>query len=408
MRLNKAFHIITVSLGLFPILKLNHFSLLMMVWFCLAIITAIKNKTFKINKTQILVFVILSFCSLMYFFSLPFAIDFKELFKQIVKSLPFLIFPIGFLINRRLINKSVVSLTLKTFAIVTVLLNAYGWFKILKYGFLNAWNENNFYQPVYRTIFSEATNLHLPYLGLFSAFTGAILMYNQLKIKRVQLYSVIVLLFLGGSMYVYSARMGLLCLILTSVFLVVKQIKSVVLKALSVVLIPCFLFLFLWISPLKERYISAFETEMILPHKEQMPHEVNYRYGIWYCALQNIKEHPLFGVNPDQAQDRLNECYTKFDYESYEDFTKVTYNTHNQYLDQFLKFGVLGFLLFVCTFGFFLKNSSSFYQLFILLIGLSFLTENFLDRQMGVVFVALFNSLFVVYNLNKREESYSS
>jgi len=408
MFLNKAFHISTISLGLFPVLKLSHFSLLMMIWFCLAIVLSFRNKTYKINQSQIRVFVILSFCSLMYFFSFPFASDFNELAKQFVKSLPFLIFPIGFLLNKNVISNSIVNLILKIFVIVTVLLNAYGWLKVLNYGFIKAWDENNFYQPVYRTIFSEATNLHLPYLGIFSAFAGIILIYNQLKTKRIQIFLLVVLLFLVISMYFYSARMGLLCLIIGGAFLVIKQIKTVVLKIVSVVLLPCFFLLVLWISPLKERYVSALKTEMILPHKGQMPHEVNYRYGIWYCTMENIKEHLLFGVNPDQAQNELNSCYSQFDYQSYEDFTKVNYNTHNQYLDQFLKFGIVGLILFIVCFGYFLPKAEVLYQTFGVIVAVSFLTENYLDRQMGVVFIALFNTLFVIYNNNKREKSISS
>ena len=45
MRLAKVFYFFTCALGLFPILKLNHFSILMIVWFILACINAFNNKT---------------------------------------------------------------------------------------------------------------------------------------------------------------------------------------------------------------------------------------------------------------------------------------------------------------------------------------------------------------------------
>src|SRR5690606_39362988 len=85
---------------------------------------------------------------------------------------------------------------------------------------------------------------------------------------------------------------------------------------------------------------------MVLPHKNQLPHEVNYRYGIWHCATKLISNHLFTGVGADKVQEKLNTCYATYTYESYEDFTQVTYNTHNQYFDQLLKFGLVGLGIF--------------------------------------------------------------
>src|SRR5690606_31081111 len=105
MRLTKIFYVVTCALGLFPLLKLNHFSILMMVWLVLAIANAVHNKTFGILKIHKYSFIILSFFCLMYVVYLPFAEDFKELGKSIVKSLPFLIFPLGFLLNKEIVTE---------------------------------------------------------------------------------------------------------------------------------------------------------------------------------------------------------------------------------------------------------------------------------------------------------------
>lgn len=408
MRLAKIFTFTTAALGLFPLLKLNHFSILMAFWFVLALILAFQEKTFKYFRKDAVTFLVLSFFCWMYVVYLPFASDLKEMNKFIVKSLPFLVFPVGFLLNKQFVTIKI----LKTFGVFfiasTVVLNVLGWVAIYRYGFLEAWNQNDFYHPMFRNLFSEATRLHLPYLGLFSAFSALCLVYHVFKKKAFRLVFVMLIAFLLGSSYIYSARMALGCFLIGFLFIAWKSIQKPIVKWGVIVVVPLTALLFIWFSPIKERYLKELDKELVLPHKGQEAHEVNYRYGIWFCASEVIKQNFIFGVGADSAQKSLNTCYDRFDYESYEDFTKVTYNSHNQYLDQFLKFGFLGFLVFCFTMIYFTPKSSILYQTFIIVVMLSFLTENFLDRQMGVVFISLFNSIFVAYKLKTFEKSISS
>src|SRR5690606_28254012 len=118
--------------------------------------------------------------------------------------------------------------------------------------------------------------------------------------------------------------------------------------------------------------------------------------GVWYCSINLIKNHPLTGVGADKVQQKLNECYTQFDYESYEDFSRDVYSTNNLYFDHMLKFGVFGLIAFCLVLFYFVPNNTLLYQIFIITVFLSFLTENLLDRQIGVVFVSLFNTILVI------------
>lgn len=408
MRLNKAFQYTTILLGLFPLLKHNHFSILMIVWFILAICLSFKNKKLRLRSNDLFCFVLLAFCFLMYVLYLPFVTDFKELSKQIIKSLPFLIFPLGFLWNKIEITKSLLNKQLQLFVAAVVVLNCLGWIQVFQSDIVSLYQTNDFYNPTFRNVFTQATKLHLPYLGLFTTFSCLYLVYKQVVLNKFKVLSNLIIGFLAVSMYIYSARMALVCLVVGIVFLLFNALKSRKVKIISAVIIPLIALIFVVVSPLKDRYSNVLETELVLPHKGQMPHEVNYRYGIWYCASTIIKENFLLGVAPDQAQNQLNSCYTQFDYQSYEDFSKVVYNSHNQYLDQTIKFGIIGLLLFVVCLGYFLPKADIFYQTFGIIVAISFLTENYLDRQMGVVFIALFNTIFVIYNNNKREKSISS
>ncbi len=408
MRLAKVFYFSTCALALFPVLKLNHFSILMMIWFVLALINAFKNKTFTHLKTHKFTFIILAFLCLMYVFYLPFAENFKELGKSITKSLPFLIFPLGFIVNKDLITKKLLQTFGSIYISSVFVLNVLGWIKVLNFGWNNAWQQNDFYHPIFRNLFAEATSLHLPYLGLLSIFAALCLTFKMFFNRKINLLNILVIAFLLVSAYIYSARMALACYLIGLLFIIFKSIKNKTIKWSFLVVLPFFAIAFFWLSPMKERYMKVVEKDMILPNKNQEPHQVNYRYGIWYCATNLISDHFVLGVGADKVQEKLNDCYNEFTYKSYEDFSKVIYNTHNQYFDQMLKFGVFGLILFVVTLFYFYPNSSVLYQTFILVVAIAFLTENLLDRQIGVVFFSLLNTIFVILKLNKVEKSISS
>lgn len=408
MRLAKVFYFFTCALGLFPILKLNHFSILMIIWFILACINAFNNKSIPSLNQKKHILLILSFWFLMYVAYLPFATDFKELGKSISKSLPFVVFSVGFLLNKELVTKPFVR-TIGTVFITSVsILNVLGWVKVVQFGWSQAWHQNNFYDPVFRNLFFNATSLHLPYLGLLSVFASLWLTYRMLSAKRIKVISSVVIAFLLISTYIYSARMALICYLIGVLFMILKSIEHKTIKWSLFVGLPILAIFFVWFSPLKERYVKTIEKEMVLPNANQEPHEVNYRYGIWHCSKQLISNHFFTGVGADKVQQKLNNCYSDFTYKSYEDFTKVTYNTHNQYFDQLLKFGIIGLLLFIVALFYFFRGASILYQTFIIVTAISFLTENILDRQIGVVFFSLLNTIFVILKINTFEKSTSS
>lgn len=396
MPFNKVFIYFTCALALFPLLKLNHFSVLMMIWLAFALVCGFKNKTFSYLKKEWKTLAILSFFAWMYGLYLPFVSDYDEWGKSVVKSLPFLVFPVGFILNKDLITSKVLKIFGSLFLLTMLIVNSLGWMDVFSYGFFQAWQENDFYHPMFRSLFAEATSLHLPYLGVLSTFAALYAVLRMFQLQKIHPLYILATLYLMGSVYIYSARMALICFFTGIFFIIWKKIPKPTLKWGLLAVISGVLLMIFWFSPIKERYTQTVEKEWILPHKGQQPHEVNYRYGVWYCSIDLIKNHPLTGVGADKVQQKLNECYSQFDYESYEDFSKVVYNTHNQYFDQMLKFGVFGLIAFCLVLFYFVPNNTLLYQIFIITVFLSFLTENLLDRQIGVVFVSLFNTILVI------------
>lgn len=404
----KLFTYITLCLGVFPLVKLNHFSMVMIVWFLVALYNAYKSKTFSSvfkDRSSLYTLAISTLLFWVYLLYFPLISDTKELSKIVVKSLPILIFPFGFLLNKSSITKEMVSKFLWVFIGSTILINCFGWIEVFRQGIAEVWNTNDFYHPTFRTIFSESSRLHIPYLGLLTSFASLLIVY-QLFYKSVhKITGGLFTLFLVFSLYIYSARMALGIFLIGFLYILWRKIVSLRLRLLLLVLVPFLSGTILWFSPIKERYQTSLDTELQLPHEGQQPHEVNYRYGIWHCSTKILKQNLWTGVGPDQVQKSLNQCYDTFTYRSYEDFTKVTYNTHNQYMDWMLKFGIVVSTLIFCSLFVFIRQSDILYHLFVLTLVLSFVTENVLDRQIGVVFYSLFNAIFVIYKNKNLEKS---
>ncbi|MDQ4138889.1 MAG: hypothetical protein M3142_00040, partial [Bacteroidota bacterium] len=87
------------------------------------------------------------------------------------------------------------------------------------------------------------------------------------------------------------------------------------------------------------------------------------------------------------------------------------YNTHNEYLEEALRHGIIGLTLLMLAFLFpvvlSIKHRNFLYFLFLITFMIACLSEVFLNRQKGVIFYAFFNALLFMYTMNKQSEKLS-
>jgi len=125
---------------------------------------------------------------------------------------------------------------------------------------------------------------------------------------------------------------------------------------------------------------------------------LNIRFAIWTCALEKWKERPLIGFGSGDVQQALRDQYTANKFHKGLD---ENYNTHNQYLDFGLSFGLIGLIVLLSILilpgihAF--KTENYLYIAFVLLFATSMLTENMLNRNMGIVFYSLLNCLLAFH-----------
>jgi O-antigen ligase len=132
---------------------------------------------------------------------------------------------------------------------------------------------------------------------------------------------------------------------------------------------------------------------------------IPFRIYSWTCSLEIITESPLFGHGTGSENILLMDCYREHNFIVN---LKKQYNSHNEYLTTTLRLGIIGLIsLFALLTNIFLKaikQRSVLLFLIALITSLTFLSENFLSRQKGVVFFSFFCSIYYLSPDRSRSE----
>lgn len=121
---------------------------------------------------------------------------------------------------------------------------------------------------------------------------------------------------------------------------------------------------------------------------------LNLRRALWHCGKDIIKQQPLLGVGGGDYKEAM---ITQFESKNFKYALQQNFGIHNQFLYAWISFGAIGLLVFLSSIlipMIFAYDKQNFLFLaFILIFLISFLTENTLNRYIGVYFYGLFNSL---------------
>ena len=125
------------------------------------------------------------------------------------------------------------------------------------------------------------------------------------------------------------------------------------------------------------------------------------RLTIFRCSFETVREQFIFGVGVGDVEDELLNCYDKISF----DLVEKNYNTHNQYLSILLGTGFIGliaflFFLYYTTMLFYKTNQ---FEIFLVLIFfiISFISENILERQNGIILFYFITCFFSTLNEKK-------
>ncbi len=402
----------TIFLASFPILGLKKSVLAIILWSVLSLIIMISEKSYKfLQKRDKINLLVLTSYYLVFLISFFFIED-KELASRFLeKNISFLIFPLFMIINKSFFYESTLKKAVNVFIFSNIVLAGFIWIVILSKGYSQVMESDTYYNPIIRNFFSDISEIHLPYLGMLFVFSSLMILNdiftNQIKLNFITICRCLGIALLIFSVITFAARLSIVLFIIVSLFLVFKKTSKVWIKIGFGVIILSSVFLVFTIPSSKKRIDEIRYAKLVLPNKDQKSEEVNFRYGIYHCISLILEENWIWGVGPGNVQKKLNYCYAGYTYRNYDDFSSKDYNSHNQYLDIWLKYGIFGLALFFVFLLWGIKKLSLSYGIFLFLIMASMVTENIFDRQIGVVFFTFYNTLFFINRRDYFEKSIS-
>ncbi|GHN00388.1 hypothetical protein WSM22_18770 [Cytophagales bacterium WSM2-2] len=237
--------------------------------------------------------------------------------------------------------------------------------------------------------------LHPAYFSMYLVFCLVILFYENPPAKK-KVISILLGVVIVAFIAMLSSRMAIMALVSTSLFLIVRKISEA--NGRRVVIIGTLLSVlafFLWVNPVAR--FRVIEEPLITRYKADTSvnnwNSVSYRLLEWGGSWSIIQKNLFLGSGTGSGQLALSNFYDHFNSST----TGLTHNAHNQYLQVWMENGIPGLIAFLfCVFPFLLvKSSNQSHTAFVLIFGLMCLTESIGERQKGIVFFTLFQSLFL-------------
>ena len=324
--------------------------------------------------------------------------------------LPLLLFPIIFCIKRpeakdriAFLKHYLLSLLVTFFVVLIVAIYR---------NYKDPWSDVWFNQWYYHyDNLTEPIDIQPLYLSLFVGLGFLILLMEQLGITQFDFFN--------------SKRSRSISIGIFSIFLVLLGVRSIIIiliflifllllynkgyakrkNAIITIVIAGGLIGLSFLSPVTRERFSGLVTQKF----KFSPYSVD-RFVIWSVALNHIRTNPsryIFGDGTGTSE-QLMDCLYKEEGIKW-DFEKKT-NTHNQYIGFILDNGFVGCFILISFLLIsaiaFIKKSDWIGLTFILLMALSLVSENYLNRQKGVVFFSLFCSL--LYLTRKEPKNFKS
>ncbi len=353
----------------------------------------LKNKWNSIKSNKVIA--IMAFYFLIQVLGLIHTEDLKRGFDTVTRNLPFLLLP-TILWSEKLSKENILKPLnfLKIWMFIVML------YLILYQYFIE-----------HRTI---GTTVHFAFekLGISQHHVSFILVItimftlHQLFDKRIKnnWLNGFILAGLFFSLLLFSSRISLIILLFSLIVFFYNYYKSSkiqykILVGLCVVL-GCF-FSFYGSTELRRKadiLLKSTDFDMeIVKTKNSITfakNTIEQRMMISMASINIIKEHPVFGVGTGDYLKALQDEYQKLHFIA---GIKQKFNAHNQYLEEFIKTGLLGFLGYLLFMIVLIKYSHKEQSLMLYCVfGVVFmsLTESIFARHHGVALAAFFIPLF--------------
>lgn len=399
--LNTCLFLSTLSVALLPAVPNAINSISMILWAVLMIVSAIlMRKTQTTSRRSPLLFFLFGGNFIFLALSLLYSTDRSAGTQYLVTELPMLLFPfcIFFLDSPLKDQPGLIRKTTGTFWFATLIMTIWVFFSFYQRHLFAEFSNASSFNTVLRDTAEKITDKHSDYLSIFLAFSifiAAERVFTSPRIGFKIMYACSIPVF-GYLLLLLAARSPILALAIAAIVVVFLQIKKIMVRWLVLVgMLTAFVLAIRFTPSIYSRFQETRHTSLSTPVGLEF-NSTNIRVGIFHCTKEIIGKNIFFGIGAGSDRAALNACYAQFPTTAYQ----ITYyNTHNQYANLWLLTGIFSLLLFLASIVYAytraLKTKDRTLLFFLILMTISFLTENVLSRQAGIVFYYLFLCLMM-------------
>lgn len=317
------------------------------------------------------------------------------------EAILFLTLPIHILIfrqsslNKYLIKKYFI-LSVLCYSIILLLVKA---INLISIGFVQFMQQEQWWnQILYKNLTSEL-NAHPTYVAMFIIASYVMLLGQSLHEKKyftspvsifIQAFLLLVLILLAVKISFVAIMIILVTFI---IFLIInKQFYVAIRSLLMLLLIGIAIF---QIPGVKHRLLNDIKSFQNSELNNQNENKLRERTALWNASLNHIKKHPIAGASFQGISSKSSIYQEAKSLYPQLEFAK---NSHNNFLEYGVRYGVLGTILFslfiiLILLTAFKQASFQVMGMWIMLCLFS-LTESFMFREQGISLVAILIAIF--------------
>jgi O-antigen ligase len=250
----------------------------------------------------------------------------------------------------------------------------------------------------YMTYIDLSYFMHPSYFSMYLCF-GIVVIYHLLKIdatphKRARIFLLIIALFFSSVIILLSSKAGIIVLFVLFIVILIDFVKKkVVLLSMMALVIALLVTLFFTngrFESMRKGLGNAFNQE-----QQDVKESNQLRASLWLSAAELLKSNWLLGLGGGDLKYDLTEQSEIVILDQSDN--RIYFNAHNQWLETFLSYGILGLTLMILWMIVPLFHIAREYRFIMIglfiIIFLNSIFESIFNRQEGIVFVVFFWTL---------------
>lgn len=376
------------------------------LYFIFLLIIIIKDKKYMINWKIIALYLLPTYFFFKVLIDSIIIDEFNNIFLE--KYAAFLFFPVLGYLDRNY-SKNIFKTAGKAIFVAGLSLTLICLFLHLRKFIVSDLSFNYFFNWEYaKENITNPIGIHTTYAGLLSLFSLIIYFYDRgnknVIISFIIYTTVIVFLVLIGS------RAILICFLIFCFYQLIS--KSLVLfknrtfyKLIILIVLFCSVIYLTYneISIIKWRFREIAYNLNEDDYSKVNAGALKTRLIMWECTVKEyLNSNLLFGANINNSKNELIRCYKDVNFYF---GAEKKYGPHNQYLSTLLNFGLIGvaIILFFLIIGLLLFRKNKTYFWLAIFFCVSFLVEEMLTAQKGIVFWLFLSVYSLNFSIRKKQ-----